>query len=384
MHVIIYVPHFAVPDRRGASPAIVAFNLAKHLHFTSATIICNGEDYKETFEINPETGAIYRIKEGRLYRRLFRKISRLDPYPLHVRTAKIAARIFPDILHAHQLEFPVNDFLRSVRLKMPIVVHSHVTNRTFNPKRGVADCYTAVSDYVKERLIERNYPADKIAVIRNGVDSALFAPATTREKDLLKETLGIPAGSVVLSFVGRLQEVKGFHTFLQTANILLPRYENLYVLVAGPEPEDAVRDKSYVFRKELRAGLASRFGQRYREVPPLPHRKLSNIFKITDISLLPSLSEPQGMVMLESMASGCITVSSNVGGIKESIAHGTTGFLLDKPESADDGIQLIGDILDHSSRYESIKSNARQFIVDNFEWKISAAKMERLYFRLCS
>src|SRR5271169_2582036 len=347
MHVISYIPHFAVPDRRGASPSIVAFNLAKNLQFSSVTIICNREGHKETFDINPDTGAIYRIREGRLYRKLFRKITRLDPYPLHVRTAKISARIFPDIFHAHQLEFPVNDFLRSARLKVPIVVHSHVTNRTFNPERGLADCYVAVSDYVKERLIERNYPADKIAVIRNGVDSALFAPATAREKDLLKETLSMPADSVVLSFVGRLQEVKGFHTFLQTASILLPEYKNLHVLVVGPEPENAARDESYRRRKDLRVELASRFGQRYREIPPLPHPKLSNIFKITDVSLLPSLAEPQGMVMLESMASGCVTVSSNNGGIKESIAHGTTGFLLDKPDKADEGIQLIGDILDH-------------------------------------
>ena len=90
------------------------------------------------------------------------------------------------------------------------------------------------------------------------------------------------------------------------------------------------------------------------------------------------------MVMMESMASGCITVSSNVGGIKESISHGSTGFLIDKPDSVEEGVQLIEEIIDHRERYEAIKSNARQFIVDNFDWKISAAKMEKLYFGLCN
>jgi len=382
MHVISYIPHFSVPDRLGASPSIVAFNLAKKLQFASVTIICNSEDYKETFEINAETGAIYRIKEGRLYRRLFRKITRLDPYPLHVRAAKIAARIFPDIFHAHQLEFPVHDFLRKLRQKTHIVVHAHVTHRTFDLKRGVADRYVAVSDYVREKLIEKNYPADKITVVRNGVDSALFAPATTREKELLKETIGISADNIVLSFVGRLQEVKGFHTFLEAARALMPKYKNLHVFVVGPEPESAARDKSYSFRNIIRADLRLRFGRRYREIPPLPHRKLANIFKVTDISFLPSLSEPQGLVMIESMSSGCITVSSKTGGIKESISNGETGFFLDKPENAGDGIQLIGDIIDHMERYESIKHNSRRFIVDNFDWKISGAKMERLYLEL--
>jgi glycosyltransferase involved in cell wall biosynthesis len=88
--------------------------------------------------------------------------------------------------------------------------------------------------------------------------------------------------------------------------------------------------------------------------------------------------------MLESMASGCITVSSNVGGIRESISNGTTGFLLDDPNNVDEGVQLITEIIDHIERYEAVKNNARKFMVDNFDWNISAAKMERLYFTLCS
>jgi len=182
----------------------------------------------------------------------------------------------------------------------------------------------------------------------------------------------------VVSFIGRMQEVKGFHIFLQAAETLLSKYPRIYVLAAGQEPDAAKRERSYSSRMDTRIRLRAGYEERYREFSGLPHSELSNIYKITDVSFLPSLSEPQGMVMIESMSSGCITVSSNVGGIKESIANGTTGFLLDDPNNVDGGVQLIEELVEHSEKYENLKRSAREFVVNNFDWTISAGKLEEL------
>jgi glycosyltransferase involved in cell wall biosynthesis len=382
--LVSYIPHGAVPDIRGFAPSIVAYNLTRHLKLVRAVTICTRERFEADYEVDPEIGDIYRIEEGRIYRRLFRKITKLDPWPLHMRAAKITARVMPDVFHAHQLEFPVNDFLRRLRRTVPVLVHAHVAVNAFSAERGMADQYVAVSEYVREELIKRNYPSDKVTVIRNGVDIALFAPAAEHEKELLKKAMGIPAHSTVLSFVGRLQEVKGFHTFLEAAKILLPKHEDLHVLVVGPEPYDAPREKSYIHRNDMRADLASRFEKRYREFPRLSHKNLSAIYKITDISYLPSLSEPQGMTMIESMASGCITVSSNIGGIRESISHGSTGLLVNEPDNIGEGVQLIEDIMNNMEGYKPVKTSARRHIADNFDWKIAASRLEELYLRLCN
>jgi UDP-N-acetylglucosamine:(glucosyl)LPS alpha-1,2-N-acetylglucosaminyltransferase len=378
LKLVSYVPHGAVPDLRGFAPSIAAYNLVKNFEQLSAVTICNRERYKKCYEVDPEIGPIYRIKNGRLYRRLFRKITRFDPYPLHARAAKIVDRISPDIFHAHQVEFPVDDFLKKITGKIPVIVHAHVTNRTFSCKRGIADRYIAVSNYVKERLAQQGYPENRIAVIHNGVDVALFKPAQGMEKVSIKRSLRIPEETFVVSFIGRMQEVKGFHIFLQAAETLLSKYPRIYVLAAGPEPDDAKKERSYSLRMDLRMRLCGSYGDRYREFLSLPHSELSNIYKITDVSLLPSLSEPQGMAMIESMASGCITVSSNVGGIRESIANGTTGFLLDDPNNVDEGLQLVEELVQHSQKYEIIKRNAREFAVNNFDWTISAGKLEKL------
>jgi glycosyltransferase involved in cell wall biosynthesis len=376
--LISYVPHGAVPDIRGFAPAIVAYNLAKNLKNITVSTICNKETYKKDYEIDQHIGPINRIKEGKIYRRLFRKITRCDPYPLHCRAADLVNRILPDVLHAHQLEFPVDDFLRSLKKKIPVIIHAHVTNKRFSIERGLAHKYIGVSEYVKGRLIENGYPEDRVEVVHNGVDTFLFSPASEEEKFSLKRAINIPEEAFVISFVGRMQEVKGFHIFLRVAEILLGKYPDLHILVVGSEHDDARREESYDLRTNLRRKLFANYDKRYREIPPMCHNGLTNIFKITDISFLPSLSEPQGMVMIESMASGCITVSSNVGGIKESITSGESGFLLDKPEDVDAGIQLLEELINHIERYGSMKINARKRAVSEFDWTISAGKLEQL------
>ena len=376
--MVSYIPHGAVPDIRGFAPSIVAYNLMKNFKQISAVTICNREMYRKDYEVDSEIGPVYRIREGRIYGRLFRKITKLDPYPLHARAAKIVNTISPDIFHAHQLEFPVDDFLRRLDKRIPLVIHAHVTDRKFSPKRGDADRYITVSKYVKDELAENGYPEDIIEVIHNGVDSALFKPAQAMEKVSIKRSLCIPEEAFVVSFIGRMQEVKGFHIFLQAAETLLSKYPRIYVLAAGPEPDAAKRERSYGSRMDARMRLRAGYEDRYREFSGLPHSELANIYKITDVSFLPSFSEPQGMVMIESMASGCITVSSNVGGIKESIADGKTGFLLDDPNNVDKGVQLIEELVEHSEKYENIKRSAREFVVNNFDWTISAGKLEKL------
>jgi len=78
MRAAIYVPHGAVPDKRGFAPAIVAWNHARRLKAASPLIISAREHYLSAHEI-VDGIPVYRIGEGRLYRRVFRKMTRLDP-----------------------------------------------------------------------------------------------------------------------------------------------------------------------------------------------------------------------------------------------------------------------------------------------------------------
>lgn len=382
MKVAIYVPHGSLPDRRGFAPAVVAWNHALNLATWVPLVICAREAYPPKFETVSEI-PIYRLHEGRVYRRLFRKITRIDPYPLHRRTAAIVNRVEPDLFHAHQIEFPVKSFYKYLRRRIPIILHAHVTTHVFDPRRGTADRYIAASNFIRDRLVSlKGYPYEKISVIPNGVDTDMFCPPTAEERRNLRKKFNLPEDAVVVGFTGRKQEVKGFHVFLRSARHLLQKYRDLHVIAVGPELEEAKKENSYSQRQEIRQELIK--CGRYLEYSAMPQAELSAIYKISNILLLPSLWDTQGMAQLEAMASGCLTVSSNRGGIRESIRHQETGFLLDDPEDIERVNATLEDIIEKHEGLDCVRSQAREHILNNFEWSIVTDRVERIYHELYS
>jgi glycosyltransferase involved in cell wall biosynthesis len=379
MRICEYIPHGAVPDIRGFAPAIVAQNFAKSLSKDTGYIISNAEKYTEMFA-ESEYGRVFRIKEGALYNKLFKKITRLDPYPLHARAAKIVAKNPVDIFHAHQLEFPVKEFRKMVAPNTKIVVHAHVT-RTFDPKWGKADAYITVSEYIKNRLIERGFDSKLINIVRNGVDTEIFRPVSSEEKNALKERLNIPSNAKVVLFAGRKQEIKGFEVFLRVAKRAIEAYDDIFVVAVGSEPKDAFKEKTYFERQELRKQLLNT--NRFIDLPPVSHSELALLFGMCDIAVFPSKSEPQGMVMIEAMSCGVAVVSSKTGGIVESIDSGINGFLADDFNSEDEFFHLISEVL-CASNYKSICDAARKKICDTFALEKVASDLKTVYERLLS
>jgi UDP-N-acetylglucosamine:(glucosyl)LPS alpha-1,2-N-acetylglucosaminyltransferase len=375
MRVAIYVPHGAIPDKRGFAPAIVAWNHARRLKAVSPLIISAREHYPSAYEM-VDGIPVYRIGEGRLYRRLFRKATRLDPYPLHRRAAKIVNREAPDLFHAHQLEFPVADFLRTLGRRLPVIVHVHAV-RKFDPALGVADKYLAVSEYTKELLVERGYPVDRTEVVYNGVDTGIFIPPTAKEKLRLKRTFNIATEACVVSYIGRKQESKGFHSFLKVADELLRRHENLFVLSAGPAlyERDAERDSI----KNLLTRLKD--NPRFQDFPSLQHDKLSSIYKITDIVLLPTQhgGEQHPLVVVEAMASGCLTIATAMAGINETIHHGITGLLIKNSKDLEELVEMTDSAIRNPAEMARIGIAAREHAVATFDWNIAARKLEMMY-----
>ncbi len=376
-----YVPHGAIPDKRGFAPAIVAQNYARYIDKEKIDIyfIANRENDPLSHEYT-EVGEVFRIQESRPYRRLFRKITKLDPYPLHVRAAKIINQHPVDIVHVHQLEFPVADFRKQLQNRSEntkIAIEAPVTVNRFKEHLGVADRYIAVSEHVRNILIEKGYPEERIVTITNGVNTDIFKPLDDTVH--LKQKYQIARSDVVVSFIGRKQEGKRFDLFLSLADYLLEKYSNITVLAVGPEPEDAKTEKTYEQRQKVRQKLLKH--QKYRELPSQEHSILAEIFQMTDISVLMSLDEAQGMTMVESIASGCVTVSSAVGGIKETITDGYNGFLLPENASFETVIETVEEVLNtlDSDKMKSIRLNARKVAIEKFDIHVIADKLEKLY-----
>ena len=377
--VLTYLPHGEIPDSRGFAPALVAQNLAKYQQAFQNLHVCAAEALPEGRDTHPEWGDIVRIKEGRLYRRLFRKLTKLDPYPLHQRLAKVANAYEPDIIHIHQLEFPVSEFRRLLKKPARIIVHGH-TIRAYEPAFGMADLYLAASRHIADGLVAGGYPQDNMQVLLNGIDVARFTPLAPADKTRLRAALGIAPQVPVLLFFGRKQAVKGFDLFLKTVEALRLKTPGLTAIAIGPTPANTRDDAAFAETSALQTALVTKGV--LQDFGPMPHETIARYLQAADIAILPSRDEPQGMAMIEAMAAGLIVVSGNVGGIRESIHSGIDGVLVETVHVRNDEnhvLPVVADILENPEPYRQMGSNAHKSATARFDWRILGAELAQIY-----
>ena len=374
--VLVYIPHGGVPDRRGFSPSIVACEFAKRMRLCTTRFVAAAEGDPPGLA-NWAGFEVERLPPRRLYARLRKLGIKPTGMTLAPGFLKSCKKTPPDLIHAHQLEFAVREMTRRFGRRLPVLVHAHVVSQKACASRGIADRYLAVSDYVGASLATMGYPADRIMTIRNGVDTQTFMPATPIEAALAKARLGVDPDTPVLAFVGRKHDVKGYPTFLAVAERLLENPTPLLVLAIGADPERPTGESGFLASRERERRLAD--SGRFRSMPAMPQPDLAKLYRAIDVTVSPSLAEPQGMVMIESMAAGCITISARVGGIPETITDGVTGLLLDDPRDTDALYEKAAHVLAYLPEYAPLRSAARAYAVANLDWSVSAARLEALY-----
>lgn len=374
--VLVYVPHGAIPDKRGFSPSIVACELAQRTSSFRLSLVCLAEQD----QVGPaewEGFPLVRLPPRRLYARLRKLGFRPGGRTVAPQFLAVCQRTSPALLHVHQLEFDIKEFSRRFGRSLPTLLHAHVLTHKASSSRGLADRYIAVSDYVAKNLADMGYPSERVVVLRNGVDTALFAPPDALEAAAAKERLGVSPDTPVLAFVGRKHDVKGYPAFLAVAERLLATDRPLLILAIGANPERPSGESGYVRSRERERRLVA--DSRFRSLPALPQRTLARVYHGIDVTLLPSLAEPQGMVMIESLAAGCVTISTRVGGVGETLQHGATGFLVDDPYDTDALYGCATQVLDRLPALSPLREAARAFALAHLDWSVTAARLEALY-----
>lgn len=167
-----------------------------------------------------------------------------------------------------------------------------------------------VCQALKDRLVELGVSADRIRVLRNGVDLAQFRPL---DRQTERRRLGVD-GTTVVS-VGSLIERKGHHLVIEAIKTL----PDVTFLIAGEGPERAALE---ALAKRLQVSGRVRFlGQ-------IPHDQLAGLYSAADVSVLASSREGWANVLLESLACGTPVVATNIWGTPEVIAVPEAGALV--------------------------------------------------------
>lgn len=251
-----------------------------------------------------------------------------------------------------------------------------------------ADAVIAVSKSTKDDVLKYFPQIDpsKIAVIYNGIDVNEYKP--TLDQTIL-EKYGINPHKPFVLFVGRMTRQKGFYYLLKAAPYL--NQELQLVLCAGDADTPAMQQELETMVHEL---------QQKREgviwIPEMVSRPTAICFySHAQVFCCPSIYEPFGIINLEAMACGTPVVGSAVGGIKEVVVDGETGYLIDPelasepphdPKNAELFAQkmaaAINKIADDKVLAKTLGANGRKRVEAIFSWQGIAKKTCSLYENL--
>jgi glycosyltransferase involved in cell wall biosynthesis len=227
--------------------------------------------------------------------------------------------------------------------------------RQFLQAAEFAHAIIAVSDALRRRMIDIGIAAEKIIVLRNGVDAALFAPL---DRQRVRRDLGITRQTMVA--VGNVLESKGQDIAIRS----LTHLDDTELLIVGTGSDE----KKF-------AGLAESLGvaNRVRFVGRVPHEELARYFNAADVSVLASMREGWPNVLLESLACGTPVVASNVGGVPEIITTPNVGRIMKKrtPEALADAVRDL--------RSQQPDRTAIRFFAEGFGWEETARAQAALY-----
>jgi alpha-maltose-1-phosphate synthase len=220
-----------------------------------------------------------------------------------------------------------------------------------------------------------SYPAvaaDRIRVIRNGIDTRQYAPDHGTG---VLDRYGIDPGQASVVFVGRVTRQKGLPVLLRAAQRLDPAAQ--LVLCAGqadtPELETEVTELVRHLRA-TRSGVIWLPGM-------LAKPEVIQILTHATVFVCPSLYEPLGIVNLEAMACGTAVVASRVGGIPEVVADGETGLLV-PPGDAAALASAVNALVSDKARAAEMGQLGRQRAAAEFSWAGIAAQTADLYAEL--
>ncbi len=240
------------------------------------------------------------------------------------------------------------------------------------PLDRIANCLshkiTVNSQAVWDDTIRRDrVDESKLILIHNAVDPTPFEVSLTFRKKV-RQALSVKSGETVIIVVANLIPYKGHSDLLKAARLVINRVSHVRFLLVG-EDRGIQKDLEY---EAINLGISERvkfLGQR-NDIPQL--------FTASDISVLSSHEEGFSNVILESMAAGLPVIATCVGGNREAVLNGVTGWLV-PPRNPEILAEKMIDLIESPEKAKQWGRNGIERVVNCFGEKQMVEKHLKLY-----
>jgi glycosyltransferase involved in cell wall biosynthesis len=299
-----------------------------------------------------------------------------DMYTEVYRYASLAANVASqeqfDIVHAHDwMTYPAGIAVAAISGK-PLIVHvhstefdrsgEHVNQVIYDIERTgmhAADKIIAVSSFTRNIIISRyGVSEDKIEVVHNGVQrsgNSSWALAKT----------GIKKDEKIVLFLGRITMQKGPEYFLGAAKKVLEVMDNVKFVMVG---------SGDLMHQAVEMAAALGIGHKVLFTGFLQGEDLQQIYKMADLYVMPSVSEPFGIAPLEALDNDVPVIISKQSGVSEVLTHALKVDFWDITEIANKIVAVL--------KYPPLRMTLRNYgnyEVRKLRWKDSADKCARIY-----
>ncbi len=282
----------------------------------------------------------------------------------------IASENEHDVIHAHDwLTYKAGIAARKASGK-PLVVHMHATEYDRSGESNInqavfaiekegmeaADLVIAVSDLTRNTVIKRyGIAPEKVITVHNGVSPSDF------------ELHGVERHirDKIVTFLGRITYQKGPDYYVEAARKVLDKDPKVRFVMAG---------SGDMLNRMIKRAAALRMGSRFHFTGFLKGVDVHKMFALSDVYVMPSVSEPFGISPLEAMRSNVPVVISKQSGVAEVLHHALKVDFWDIDGLAD----AIYGLLNYPALAGMFRKHGRQE-VENLKWEHAAEKVRDVY-----
>jgi len=278
-----------------------------------------------------------------------------------------------DIIHAHDwLTYPAGIAAMEVSGK-PLIIHVHATDfdrsgGSVNPdvynieKRGMdaATKIITVSNLTRDIVINKyNIHPDKVETVYNAVEPVSFSNDIIVNKGFDEK---------VVTFLGRITLQKGPEYFIEAAYKVLKAMSNVRFVMAG---------SGDMMERMMRRAASLKITDRFHFTGFLKGRDVFTMLAMSDVYIMPSVSEPFGISPLEAMQSNVPVIISKQSGVAEILTHAVKTDFWDIDAMAD----AIYGILNYPALASMFTRNGKEEVI-RLKWDNSARHVRDIYERV--